>query len=86
MVASWLGRLGAILSGLGEPAFWTVSVSGRVVGSLVHQSGTWRLSWFADAEPGLRRYDGPVTGDLADLVERLRASSGILVSIDPVIG
>lgn len=83
---SWLGRLGGFLVGLGEPAFWTVSVSDRVVGSLVYQAGAWRLSWFADADPRLLGYDGPVTGDLAALATRLGVRSGLEVSIDPVIG
>jgi hypothetical protein len=29
-----------------ESALWTISVHGRVVGSLVCEAGLWRLSWF----------------------------------------
>lgn len=84
--ASWLDKLGAILIALGEPAFWTVSSSHRVVGSLVYRSGEWRLSWFPDADPRLCSFPGPVTEEPADLAERLATWSGLAVSIDPVIG
>ena len=35
---------GALLSGLTGPAFWTISSSGRVVGSLTYEAGTWCLT------------------------------------------
>lgn len=61
-----------------EPALWTISADGHVVGSLVCEAGLWRLSWFKDAPPRLVNYAGPVDGDVealaAVLTERLGAS------------
>lgn len=54
-----------------EPALWTVSAQGRVVGSLVCQDGAWRLSWFNGADRRLASYGGPVDGDVEALAETL---------------
>lgn len=61
-----------------EPALWTVSAEGRVVGSLMREAGAWRLSWFDDAPPRLVNYAGRADGDVEALAivltERLGAS------------
>ena len=61
-----------------EPAIWTISAQGRVVGSLVCEAGAWRLSWFDDAPLRLVNYAGGVDGDVEALAivltERLGAS------------
>lgn len=74
-----------ILVGLGGPAMWTISVSGRVVGSLTHEAGKWRLAWFENADPRLREYRGPVNGDVEALGASLGAIVGVPVSFDSVI-
>ena len=60
-----------------EPALWTISAQGRVVGSLMYEAGTWRLSWFDEAPPRLVNYAGRVGGDVEALAivftERLGA-------------
>ena len=60
-----------------EPALWTVDAEGQIVGSLVCEAGTWRLSWFGDAPSRLVNYVGPVDGDVEApalvLTERLGA-------------
>jgi hypothetical protein len=76
---------GFILAGLGGPAFWTISSSGHVIGSLTFEAGTWRLAWFENADPRLRDYRGAVTEDVEALAETLSARAGIPVSFDPVI-
>lgn len=55
----------------GEPALWTVSAHGRVVGSLVCQDGAWRLSWFNGADRRLVSYAGPVDENVEALAEAL---------------
>lgn len=74
------------LSCLGEPAFWSISVSGRVVGSLVYDAGRWRLSWFDNADARLVDYHDVVSGDLDELAERLSRRVGAPVSLNSVIG
>ena len=59
-----------------QTALWTVAVHRRVVGSLVYEAGTWRLAWFAGADPRLASYAGPVDGDLSGLSRRLSARLG----------
>lgn len=76
---------GFILAGLGGPAFWTISSSGHVIGSLTFEAGTWRLAWFENADSRLRGYRGTVTEDVEALAETLSARAGIPVSFDPVI-
>lgn len=60
-----------------EPALWTISAEGRVVGSLVCEAGDWRISWFEGADPRLISYGGRVDGDVDALAivlgERLGA-------------
>jgi len=60
-----------------EPALWTISAEGRVVGSLVCEAGAWRISWFDGADPRLISYGGRVDGDVDALAivlgERLGA-------------
>lgn len=55
----------------GEPALWTVSAHGRVVGSLVCRDGAWRLSWFNGADRRLVSYAGPVDENVEALAEAL---------------
>lgn len=71
-----------ILSGLTEPALWTVSAHGRVVGSLVCQDGTWRLSWFNGADRRLVSYAGPLGGDIEALAEALSRRLGAPVRLE----
>jgi hypothetical protein len=77
--------VGFILEGMGGPAFWTISSSGHVIGSLTLEAGKWRLTWFENADPRLRDYRGAVTDDVEALAETLRARFGIPVSFDPVL-
>ena len=60
-----------------EPALWTISAKGCVVGSVVCEAGAWRLSWFDDAPPRLVNYGGRVDSDVEALAlvfsERLGA-------------
>ena len=65
-----------------EPALWTISARGRVVGSLVCQAGQWRLSWFNEAAPQLTSYAGPVDGNIEDLADTLSARLGAPVRFD----
>lgn len=60
-----------------EPALWTISVGGRVVGSLVCEAGNWRLSWFSGADARLSTYAGPVDGN----VEALAAAMGFRLGV-----
>jgi hypothetical protein len=71
-----------IFSGLAEQALWTVSAHGRVVGSLVCQGGSWRLSWFNDADRRLVSYAGPLDGDVEALSEALSARLGAPVRLE----
>lgn len=81
-----LRKLLALLMRIGEPAFWTVSASGVVVGSLIFENGEWRLSWFDNADRRLVDYAGPVTGDLGALTEALSDRLGEQVSFDAILG
>jgi len=71
-----------IFAASGEPALWTVSVHGRVVGSLVCHDGAWRLSWFNGADPRLESFAGPLDGDIEALAEVLGARVGAPVTLD----
>lgn len=66
----------------GEPALWTVSAHGRVVGSLVCQGGAWRLAWFEDADRRLVAYAGPVDGNIEALAEALSRRLGAPVRLE----
>ena len=65
-----------------EPALWTISVHGRVMGSLVCESGLWRLSWFDGTDRRLANYAGPVDGDVDALAETLSARLGAPVRLE----
>ena len=66
----------------GEPALWTVSADGRVVGSLVRQDGAWRLSWFNGADRRLVAYAGPLDGNVDALAEALSNRLGAAVRLE----
>ncbi len=66
----------------GEPALWTVSTHGRVVGSLVCRGGSWRLAWFDDADRRLVAYAGPVDGNIEALAEALSRRLGAPVRLE----
>lgn len=70
------------LAAAGEPALWTVSAHGRVVGLLVCQDGSWRLSWFNGADCRLTSYAGPLGGDVQALAECLSARLGAPVCLE----
>jgi hypothetical protein len=65
-----------------EPALWTISVHGRVVGSLVCEAGLWRLSWFEGTDRRLANYAGPVDGNVDALAETLSARLGAPVRLE----
>ena len=65
-----------------EPALWTISIHGRVMGSLVCESGLWRLSWFDGTDRRLANYAGPVDGDVDALAETLSARLGAPVRLE----
>jgi hypothetical protein len=65
-----------------DPALWTISVHGRIVGSLVCEAGTWRLSWFDGAEDRLASYAGPLSGDGEALAAALSARLGAPVELE----
>ena len=71
-----------ILAAQDEPALWTISVYGRVVGSLVCEAGVWRLSWFNGADPRLANYAGPVDGNVEALADALSARLGAPVRLE----
>ena len=75
-------RHAPVLRRSGEPALWTVSAQGRVVGSLVCQNGSWRLSWFNGADRRLTSYAGPIDGDVEALAESLSARLGAPVRLE----
>jgi len=65
-----------ILTVQDNPALWTISLHGRVVGSLICRAGAWRLAWFEGADRRLAGYVGPVDGDVEALAETLSARLG----------
>ncbi|WP_428670998.1 hypothetical protein [Reyranella sp.] len=67
--------------GAEEPALWTVSTGGRIVGSLVRDADGCRLSWFAGADPRLVGYTGPVTSDIETLAAALGRRLGASVEL-----
>jgi hypothetical protein len=71
-----------ILAAQDEPALWTISVHGRVVGSLVCEAGLWRLSWFEGTDRRLANYAGPVDGNVDALGETLSARLGAPVRLE----
>ena len=64
-----------------EPALWTVSAQGRVVGSLVCETGVWRC-WFDAAPPRLATYAGRVHGDVDALAMVLTERLGAPVHLE----
>jgi hypothetical protein len=71
-----------ILAGSEEPALWTISVRGRVVGSLVCEADERRLAWFDGADRSLVNYAGPLDGDIDDLARALGARLGAPVELE----
>lgn len=65
-----------------EPALWTISAAGRIVGSLVCEAGGWRLSWFPGADRRLVAYGGPVDGNVEVLTDLLSARLGAPVQLE----
>ena len=65
-----------------EPALWTISVGGRVVGSLVCEARNWRLSWFSGADERLATYAGPVDGNVEALADALGFRLGLPVRLE----
>ena len=65
-----------------EPALWTISAHGRVVGSLVCRDGEWRLAWFNGADSRLTGYAGPVDGDVETLACTLSRRLGAPVQFE----
>jgi hypothetical protein len=52
------------------------------VGSLVCEAGSWRLAWFAGADPRLVNYAGPVNSDVEALAAALSARLGSPVELE----
>jgi hypothetical protein len=72
-----------LLAGAAESALWTISVRGRVVGSLVCEAGEQRrLAWFDGADRSLVNYAGPLDGDIDDLARVLGMRLGAPVELD----
>jgi hypothetical protein len=65
-----------------ESALWTISVHGRVMGSLICEAGLWRLSWFAGTDRRLVNYAGPLDGNVDALAETLSARLGAPVHLE----
>jgi len=59
-----------------EPALWTISVHGRVVGTLLCEAGLRRLTWFEGADRRLASYAGPL-----DDVEALATALGLRLGL-----
>ncbi len=71
-----------IFTGAEQASLWTISVHGRVVGSLVCEVGAWRLSWFAGADGRLVAYAGPMSGDVEALGRALGNRLGTPVDLE----
>ena len=71
-----------VVGGLEEQRLWTVSMRGRVVGSLACDGGAWRLAWFDGADRSLVNYAGPLDGDIDDLARTLGLRLGGPVELD----
>ena len=63
-------------------SLYLIKVAGRVVGSLVCEAGTWRLSWFDGADPRLVAYAGPLDGNVEALAAALGARLGLPVRLE----
>ena len=71
-----------ILAAHDEPALWTISAHGRVVGSLICEAGAWRVSWFTDAPPRLGTYGGGMDEDVEALAIVLTERLGAPVCLE----
>jgi hypothetical protein len=80
-LANAVARATRFVIGGEEPALWTVSTGGRIVGSLVHDAEGWRLSWFAGADSRLVAYAGPVSGETEALAAALGRGLGAPVEL-----
>ena len=80
-LANAVSRATRFVIGAEEPALWTVSTGGRIVGSLVRDATGCRLSWFDGADPRLCSYAGPVSGDLDALASALGQRLGAPVEL-----
>ena len=76
-----IARATRFVIGAEEPALWTVSTGGRIVGSLVRDADGCRLSWFAGADSRLVGNAGPVAGDLEALAAVLGRRFGAPVEL-----
>ncbi len=65
-----------------EPTLWTISVGGRVVGTLRCDAGVHRLVWFNGADPRLAAHAGPVDQDVDGLATALGARIGQPVHLE----
>jgi hypothetical protein len=75
-----------VVAGAGEQRLWSVSVRGRVVGSLVCDGGCWRLAWFDGADRRLVGHAGQLDGDLEALAETLSRRAGQPVQLEQLVG
>ena len=66
----------AVFATSDDGAFWTISLDGRVIGSLVRERGACRLSWFAGADPRLAADAGPLNAEIGALADRFAARLG----------
>ena len=66
----------------GEPALWTVTVDGLVVGSLLCEAGVRLLAWFKGADPRLAAYAGRLDGHVETLAAALGARLGRPVCLE----
>ena len=64
-----------------EPALWTISVRGRVVGTLLCEAGNRRLTWFEGADQRLVAYAGPLE-DVEALATALGLRLGLPVRLE----
>lgn len=75
-----------VVGGPEEHRLWTVSMRGRVIGSVICDAGAWRLAWFDGADRRLAGYAGPVDGDLEALAEALSRRAGQPVQFEQLAG
>ena len=75
-----------VVAGADEQRLWSVSMRGRVVGSLIYDAGGWRLAWFDGADRRLAAYAGKVDGDLEALAAALSRRCGQPVQLEQLAG
>lgn len=61
---------------MSDDAIMTVSHHGTVVGTLIQQRGTRRLTWLHGADPRLASYAGTLDDDVEVLADRLATRLG----------